>query len=559
MGLSKKLYGRFQRLSSRSKKAISLPLLALLMLMVALLAGPGLAAGQAGDSAALFVNVSLAESGAGSLAGYQDYIRRRPVLVNLALLGQADGRGTQSGRSLLLNLFPDVTFTAEPLIVNSPSPGELTWQGTIAGESAGTVLFTISGPAVAGTIQVDGRLFQLSYAGDGRHLITEAGAFDPMPEHPPVIIPAGDSGSSSPSGSEVEEGQGPNAIVDGDDGSVIDVLVAYTPAARANRGGTAAMKAHINLAVAETNQAYQNSQINTRLNLVMAAEVNYSESGDIITDLSRLRGKSDGYMDEVHGWRESVKADMVSLISVDNQYCGIAYMMTNLSNYSESFAFSVVHVTCATSYYSFGHELGHNMGSAHDRANAGAALFDFSFGYQAPNGAFRTIMAYNCSHGCPRVQHFSNPSVSYGGQPTGIDFDIDAFNSADNARSINNALVTVANFRVSSPPLQDPPLAPGNLAADPASFHEINLTWQNFAGNADGIAVERRPEGGGWHTIALIAPYQSSYDSFGLAGQSSYYYRVRAYNLGGYSSYSNTAGATTFPAPFFFFLPMLIR
>lgn len=39
-------------------------------------------------------------------------------------------------------------------------------------------------------------------------------------------------------------------------------------------------------------------------------------------------------------------------------------------------------------------EMGHNMGAAHDRANAGSSggMFNFSYGYQEPNNLFRTIM-----------------------------------------------------------------------------------------------------------------------------------------------------------------------
>ena len=32
---------------------------------------------------------------------------------------------------------------------------------------------------------------------------------------------------------------------------------------------------------------------------------------------------------------------------------------------------------------------------------------------------FRTVMAYNCPGGCPRVLHWSNPDMEYGGQPLG--------------------------------------------------------------------------------------------------------------------------------------------
>ena len=50
-------------------------------------------------------------------------------------------------------------------------------------------------------------------------------------------------------------------------------------------------------------------------------------------------------------------------------------------------------------------------------------------------------MAYNCTAGCPRVLHFSNPSVSYGGATTGTSVQ------HDNARSLNNAASTIANWR----------------------------------------------------------------------------------------------------------------
>ena len=53
-----------------------------------------------------------------------------------------------------------------------------------------------------------------------------------------------------------------------DDGSRFDVMVVYTPAARAAAGGTTAMQALINLAVAETNTAYSRSAVIPRLRLV---------------------------------------------------------------------------------------------------------------------------------------------------------------------------------------------------------------------------------------------------------------------------------------------------
>jgi hypothetical protein len=54
-------------------------------------------------------------------------------------------------------------------------------------------------------------------------------------------------------------------------------------------------------------------------------------------------------------------------------------------------------------------------------------------------------MAYNCPVSCPRVLHFSNPNVTYGGSPTGVSEASPG--SAHNALSLDNTRVTVANWR----------------------------------------------------------------------------------------------------------------
>ncbi|MCA1944570.1 MAG: zinc-dependent metalloprotease [Desulfovibrio sp.] len=117
-----------------------------------------------------------------------------------------------------------------------------------------------------------------------------------------------------------------------------------------------------------------------------------------------------------------------------------------------SYAFNVVAPQCATGYYTFAHECGHNQGAHHDRANTGGGtgLYSYSYGYQqvSANPTFRTIMAYNCSPGCTRVNYRSNPNVSYNGYPTGVLYT--AANSADNRMTLNNSRVAAANWRPSA-------------------------------------------------------------------------------------------------------------
>jgi hypothetical protein len=50
-------------------------------------------------------------------------------------------------------------------------------------------------------------------------------------------------------------------------------------------------------------------------------------------------------------------------------------------------------------------------------------------------------MAYDCTGGCPRLQYWSNPGVTYGGSPMGT------ASSNDNHRVLNGTAATVAGFR----------------------------------------------------------------------------------------------------------------
>jgi hypothetical protein len=200
---------------------------------------------------------------------------------------------------------------------------------------------------------------------------------------------------------------------------------------------------------------------------------------------------------------------------------------------------------CMTSH-TVTHEIGHNQGNHHDRANGGnGGAYPYSYGYRNMTAGFRTIMAYSCpGGGCPRVNHMSNPNVLYNGWPTGIDDDIDPANSADNARSMNNTDSTVANWRLATDPTA--PAAPSNLSATAPSDTAIDLDWSDNSANEDGYLVERSPDGiNNWAQIANLAANTTAFTDNGLTVETTYHYRARAFNGVGNSDYSNTATATT--------------
>ena len=137
----------------------------------------------------------------------------------------------------------------------------------------------------------------------------------------------------------------------------------------------------IALGIAETNQGYANSGVVQRVRLVGTAEVNYTESLDMSVDLNRLTSTSDGFLDEVHGLRDSVQADAVSLWRTPGNFCGIGWLLTNTASNFAASAFSVVGTDCANAPgYTFSHEMGHNMGATHDMScySRDGCIIDFA-------------------------------------------------------------------------------------------------------------------------------------------------------------------------------------
>ena len=319
------------------------------------------------------------------------------------------------------------------------SNGSQIWRGEVVGKKNSSAIFSQYGNAVAGVIRVDGRVYKLLPVEDGINSIIEVSPHEPWPESKPMLPPV----TNQPSTTSTPVMAG-DQLPPSDDGSVIDVMVVYSTDTKNRLGGDNGINAYIATAIAESNQAYTNSEIYTQLNLVHTAEVGNS-SGSTSTDLNQLTNTSDGILDEVHTLRDQYKADMVNYLVEVSGTCGIAWLNTNNIANADAYGFSVVVSGCAVGYYSFAHELGHNMGSAHDPDNADpdCGIYNYSCGYPDPSKAFRTVMSYNCEDpGCDRYPHFSNPNVFIDGLTTGTA-------DMDNARSINNVRVAVSGWRTS--------------------------------------------------------------------------------------------------------------
>lgn len=333
-----------------------------------------------------------------------------------------------------------------------------TWRGKLTeGKFSGDVILTFKKGFVSGLIYAPNAVYEIVPKGEKQILV----------ELDQSLFPecAGDI-----KGDE-KKSERADAFAGVDSGDRIDVLVVYTTATKNVLGGDAQVQTLAQQAVDAANTAYRNSKIRQRIRMVHSTEFVYTESGNSSTDLSNLRSNT-----TIQALRETHKADLVAEISEVTGVCGIGYLMGTAAGGNQNNAFTVTARSCAVGNLSFAHELGHNMGSAHNPENGSGGTYAYSFGHWV-NGSYRTVMSYvdQCTSGCTRHPYFSNPSVVFMNAPTGTDL-------RNNARSINNTADSITAYRYSGSSL-----TLNNYNGDEAIPRNINrpIAWSsdNLPGN----------------------------------------------------------------------------
>jgi len=427
----------------------SLPCLYVFAAVFLLLDSPAVQAQGEQQPPGLFERVHTVD--AMTPAGRGPVRRSEQVAVKPGLLGNLK----QPAQTVTLNLFDDTIFVAHFQRSETNRLGSYAWIGSLDGHPFGQAILVITDGLVAGSISLPGANYEIKPGKGDTHSINQLDHSAYPQELPPIPSPP------------VAKSSIPDESLDVVDScEQIQVLVAYSPEAKAAVGGTAQMEAKIALAVVETNTSYANSGVTQRIELAHTME---TLPGDALNnfgaDLNALSALNDGVFDNVDVARETYVADAVALLIDDGQYCGLGYL-----NSSATSAFTVTSWNCATGYYSFGHELGHNLSARHDWYVDGCTTggtCPHNKGFVYLQDRWRTVMAYNslCSDTppgtyCNRLPYWSNPEVSYQGTvPMGVASDgpancIEDSTSpdpsscaADNRLAQNNSCDYFANFR----------------------------------------------------------------------------------------------------------------
>ena len=337
--------------------------------------------------------------------------------------------------------FDDVVLTVDVKNVQTNARGVTIYTGSIPGNPLSAVVITDSHGILSTTVYAGRYTYAIRFRGDGY----QAEEFDTSlaAQENDVVVP--------PPPAKAEAVQSLTDTAD-----FIDIMVVYSTVAKDAAGGTAAIESQIDNAIASTNNAYATSGVAQQVRLVAAVEVAYAgdtPAADYNTVLNDVTNGTNG-MSSVAGLRNTYGADIVSFwIQGTGNLAGVAglgWIMTTLSTSFAPYAFNVVRAPTAIGNFTFAHEMGHNMGLAHDLFVSPAAsnptFVPYAHGYVDVPNLFRTIMAYNnqCSPSyCTIAPQFSSPTHLYSGFTTGVAA------TADNGRALNDSALTVANFRTS--------------------------------------------------------------------------------------------------------------
>lgn len=322
----------------------------------------------------------------------------------------------------------------------APTKWGYSLSGRVAGGSVGFVTLVAHEEAVAGTIWTSNSAYELKHMAGGVHTLRE------VTNAQPLSCAAGGYSDITPAGALARSGD--------DDGSVVDILIVWTPAYEERSGSTQDVLLHIEMLIAHINDAFDRSGALVSLNLVGAQKLDEDSFLSVGGEFMRLANPNDGYWDEVHDWRDAQGADLVHMLT------------TALGRPRAGGAFGIGGHNPRT----FAHEIGHNMGLRHERAEINemtsglggpmsAYDYGFSTGFREPTNRDArdcglTFMSYGnrCGSSFHYLPFYASPWRYHpeDGRPLGVSRfsrERGIRGPADAVLAINRNRHSVANLR----------------------------------------------------------------------------------------------------------------
>lgn len=300
------------------------------------------------------------------------------------------------------------------------------------------------GNKLAGNFLVDGQRYRLVYIGSDTHVLIKVDE-SKLPSEDALGVDVG-----FPASPALEESQQVSSAY-----SIIRLLFVSTVQSRAKNPN---YRADLMLGLQDVNQIAKNSKVDITYEFAGFIDSAIDEVGK---DFGTLLNEVQYNNPAVNAKRVELRADLVSMYVANSEFCGAGKPSSNKTQ-----GFSAIN--CITS---LAHEIGHNFGMTH---NWDGQSDNYIHGYRyAPDGGnlrFRTQMSANCSPTCPRVPFYSNPRLSYQGQPLGTVAHHDV------ARAINERRASIESFY---PPMPGVLKNKGRL--DQGSTHPC---LQDFAGSS---------------------------------------------------------------------------
>jgi hypothetical protein len=362
-----------------------------------------------------------------------------------------------------------------------------TWVGHLKGNDDYRTLITTSGDHSVGRIKTPEGNFQIETS-DGLTTLTDvkrAGMIVPSLGNDALVAPHARSAAAA----KAARSRADLPVNDaGTANSVIDVLVLYNASFATATGNPQNVIANL---IAVANQAMIDSTVLITFRIVATQSLAMSDADSEQTLLDKVTYYSspkdpnliqDPLYAGVPALRDQYGADLVVAIRPFNQpvqlYCGIAWINVDLNSdsgiaSSAPYAYAVVSYgqynvpnSPNNEYYicdqaTMAHEMGHNLGLAHDRndskdvnGNLFYGVFPYSFGYglaenqQLGVPGFATIMAANYIP-APVVDKYSSPNLACNTYTCGVT-QADSANSADNVSALKQTGPRVAQFRATT-------------------------------------------------------------------------------------------------------------